>query len=307
MVLKQLYTESDRFSFYDTWEKERSLYYAGPLVLPEGPQSLFPFGMLQLQDSLYLDITEVPVVAYREYYHAMGLRAEVKPRFPFDYDSLYFSNPAMQFHPMVSVTKEQADGYCRWRGAVVNQQIALRRLRGEPEWEQDGEPLQVFMRLPTEEEFLVAASGGLDTTQYRFGYATLLQDVEFTSQDIEYLQERFWFRRSTAQIEAELERFVAGGNKMPVFNVRWPYAPSSLRLPIPTYVYSFRPNPLGFYHLVGNVSEWIGDRSYVMGGNFRQSINDFVLQEGEEMATENSTDVGFRCACILATQPPDNY
>ena len=294
-------------SFFDVWATERSLFYYGPVRREPGISPITQFGVLPLQGDKYLDETEVFVGAYREFlYHLSRDSADMErylPQLPVEVDSLYQTNPPFFFHPVVGVSRMQAEAYCAWRGQKINEQIQSMTEMGDSRWVDENGLMQVRMRLPTEDEWELAAGAGLDTAKYPYGYSTLLQHVAFDDEDVAYLHDRYWFGRSVAQVRGELEAFEATNHRLPVFNVFWPYAPEILQLPVPAYVYSFQPNDLGFYHMIGNVREWVADQPYSKGGSFLDPLVNISLQKGFEDPDGSYYLVGFRCLCELGQVP----
>ncbi|MBI5135896.1 MAG: SUMF1/EgtB/PvdO family nonheme iron enzyme [Nitrospirae bacterium] len=78
-------------------------------------------------DAFWIDRTEVPNLAYREFVRATGRRAPVDPRFPeyFSWEEGNFPS-GLERHPVVYVDWGDANAYCEWAG---------KRLPTEAEWE----------------------------------------------------------------------------------------------------------------------------------------------------------------------------
>lgn len=294
-------------TFFETWPSERSLYYKGPSVQPRENNFHLQYGLLPLRGSVYLDLAEVSVAGYREYlYHVSRDSSDIKhlmPNVPHSWDSLYQSNPPFLFHPVIGVSKQQAENYCTWRTQAVNAQIQQKLEEQQTKGVDSDSILYFSFRLPTEEEWEYAASAGLDTAKYPYGYSTLLQLASFDKEDYDYLNERYWFQLRPEQIEEELGAFQAANNRLPVFNISWPYTPDLLRLPVPGYVYSHQPNAYGFYHMIGNVREWVSDAEYTKGGSYMDPLTTISLQGGHKNDPSTLFLVGFRCACDVSRMP----
>jgi len=67
------------------------------------------------------------------------------------YVNYYFRHPAYRNFPMVNITKDQAEGYCEWLEGILNEKYS-----NDPK-----HPIQkIDVRLPTDEEWKLAARGG---------------------------------------------------------------------------------------------------------------------------------------------------
>lgn len=67
----------------------------------------------------------------------------------------YSSSPLFQSHPVVNVSKKQAELFCLWRTDIVN---AVYAIKSKNAWQRERFPYKVLYRLPTEREMINAQS-----------------------------------------------------------------------------------------------------------------------------------------------------
>lgn len=138
--------------------------------------SLIPPGEVILNDEttsvkeFYIFKTEIPNFHYREYLFKLemvGKKNEAKAAQPnskvwkeIDGDSgsfqnEYFTSPGFLMYPVVGVSYEQANDYCKWLEGIYNEQLAGKAV--------------VEVRLPTEAEWMQAARGKKTNAKYPWG------------------------------------------------------------------------------------------------------------------------------------------
>ncbi len=71
----------------------------------------------------------------------------------------FISDDYFLYYPVVGITYFQATNFCHWRSEAIRKKA-----------DNYNKTFQVTFRLPTEEEWIYAASAGLDTGIYSFGY-----------------------------------------------------------------------------------------------------------------------------------------
>jgi len=264
--------------------------------------------------SFYMDETEVSNQDYREFTHwtsrvypgdteklksitpdSSVWRSELAYNEP--YVENYFRHPAYAEYPVVGVTWEQAEAYCKWRTDRVNEQILVDKeilthdpsqsgqnvyttktylsglyqgTEGEepvenpdgttrrPKWE-DGILLPSY-RLPTEAEWEYAAYGLIGNVD-----GELLTDRKIYPWNGAYLRDDR--KKDKGQMKAN---FVRGrGDMMGMAGALNDNAD------IASPVFSYSPNDYGLYCMSGNVNEWVNDVYRPLSLNDMEEFNPY--------------------------------
>ena len=217
---------------------------------PDEPTFVFiPMGSMNLDDKIYtLDAfwifpTEVTNKEYNEFledlksqgrvddYDASAVRSEcwntLKLSLYEPYSQFYHNHPAYENYPVVGITKEGARLYCEWLSAKFDNKYTY--------------------RLPTRVEWIYAARGGLDVSDYPWGNKhirdkkgkVLCNFKEIGDENIKY--------------DDSLKTYcIVKGAKvgMPVLTAAYP------------------PNEFGLYDVAGNVAEMVQEDGIAMGGSW---------------------------------------
>ncbi|MDB5262079.1 MAG: gliding motility protein [Adhaeribacter sp.] len=234
--------------------------------------------------SFFMDETEVANIHYLEYlmfvkrdsaeefYRSALPDTTVWERelsFNDPYKQYYLRYPGFRFYPVVGVSWEQANDYCMWRSAKVNEKLASggnsggrrkfgifgkrKQAAGAEAPAEGGSNLSIESglhlpnyRLPTEAEWEYAAQAMIGTQ--------LDEDENQANRRI-YPWDGHQLRNPYGKKQGQfLANFKRG---------RGDYAGIAGSLNdgamITEYVYSYPPNDFGLYNMAGNVNEWVQD------------------------------------------------
>lgn len=171
----------------------------------------------------------------------------------------YYRYPSYNNHPVVGVTFRQAQDYCAWRTARVNEYLAA-----HPKEAKRWTNCTFEYRLPTAAEWTQAAAAGLDTTKYPWGF------------------EQIW-----------------NGRTGRVFHCRTADdEPSAHRIETTVSVWESGKNKLGYYGMIGNVAEMITEEGQAKGGSWQHDPDDSRVS-GTQTYRGAEKWLGFRCVCIV--------
>lgn len=241
---------------------------AQALKLPSSVSKEFveiPAGTLYLDgDSVrlrtyFISATEITNKQYRDYLvdlQTQNRAVEYKASLPdstvwnlnFEaYSKHYFRHPAYNNYPMVGITKQGAELYCRW----LNEKLVL---------EANGN-YKVEVHLPSQYEWMYAANGGAKHVVYTWGTPVLENAKGEKLCNFKMLgAENIHFNDSTGNYEV-----MSAVDFHPfMYN-------QSDNADITAPVKSYHPNAYGLYNMNGNVAEMIRNQDIAMGGSWNSS------------------------------------
>ncbi|MBI3509682.1 MAG: SUMF1/EgtB/PvdO family nonheme iron enzyme [Bacteroidetes bacterium] len=227
---------------------------------------LVPPGTVWLRDSVFIDETEIRNLDWLEYlYWTSRVRKEnyaallpdtlvwknscIDSSFK-NYTQFYLHHPSYRNCPVAGISYEQAIAFCKWRTDRVNEYYMVKL--DHYAWPQADSLThyteRVRYRLPTKAEWEYAASGGLNSGMYPYGFENTYDKRNMVCSNTKEMYDMF-------RTHKDVLYKVKGGT-----SVMLRYGPTQ-------EVYSGKPNSFGIYNLLGNVSELIAD-SVVKGYNY---------------------------------------
>jgi formylglycine-generating enzyme required for sulfatase activity len=257
---------------------------SGCTVFKKEPTQENPPGTVKINDTLFVDQTEVANVHWREYlyylnrfdsgnaYKALPDTLVWRDSNPFNepLTKYYFRHPMFNRYPAVGISYEQAVEFCKWRTYVANQGVYFRqnKIKDLKNHIQDSFPIKFYYRLASNKEWEMIAAGQLSATEFPYGH----KDV--------YAKWR--------------------GKKWKAFNCIYPEDSTKKTAPDGPYtvdVKAFLPNAYGTYNMIGNLSEMLSEKGTAKGGSFVHPLDSckIVLNQHYE---KPEVWLGFRCVAV---------
>lgn len=191
----------------------------------------------------------------------------------------YHSHPAYNHYPVVNISHEAAVLYCEWLTEFNQSKGLFAELEG----------YKVTYRLPTHEEWLIAAKGEAHHAPYAWGNARLRDKKGNFMANFQIVpQEKMSFDPETGTYALQSVRDTS--------QVWDPEFHGSADVTAP--VLSYAPNDLGLYNMNGNVAEMLSEPSLAAGGSWRHT--GFDIRNESLMTYEGpSPFVGFRTVAVV--------
>jgi formylglycine-generating enzyme required for sulfatase activity len=242
-----------------------------------------PYGTVKINDTLFVDRFEIRNVDWREYvyYKQKFDSLNAYKAFP---DTLvwldsttvsdplsqyYFSHPAFNLYPVVGISYEQAKDFCKWRTHVANQGDYFRskNIHDIENHIQDSFPIDYYYRLPTEAEWEMIASAGIDSAsrsfkKYHLKKGFRLYNVKETSDSLRLKKEN---GTGSFGYTAHAKSFFHFKNDT--------------------------------YNLIGNLAEMVAEKGIAKGGSYMHSYDSSKITVNQ-IYEKPERWLGFRCVAV---------
>ncbi len=173
----------------------------------------------------------------------------------------YHSHSSYDNYPVLTVTYENANNYCKWLTDQYNSD-PTRKFK------------KVIFRLPTKAEWVYAATGGKDRI---------------------YSWEGKYLRNKKGVYLANIKRIneanISYDSKNDNFKIIQTDVEKMYELTAEKR--SFYPNEFGLYNMIGNAAEMVAERGIAKGGSYNDTGYDVRVQSEKKYSTA-TTEIGFR-------------
>lgn len=243
---------------------------------------LIPPGTVKVNDSLFVDETEVANVHWREWVEAYLLNTKKDTisynRFlpdtlvwendhNFSLHEYYFKHPSFNMYPVVGISYIQAVEYCKWRTYMVNLNLYIKEKKIK-HVNLDSTyqfPIHIIYRLPTIDEWELIAKSGIDSNTKSF--------KKWKNHASNFFHTKETFERADS-INHEIR-------------------PSPLK--------AYFQNKYGVYNIIGNVAELTSTIGIAKGGSFKHSLDESNYLQ-QQFYSKPEKWLGFRCVAIIANK-----
>jgi formylglycine-generating enzyme required for sulfatase activity len=244
-----------------------------------------PPGTVRLNDTLFIDQTEIANVHWREYLYS--LIAEKKDTQAYQaalpdtmvwststvddpLSQYYLVHPGFNMYPVVGISYEQAIAFCKWRTYTANRVVYFRehKVTNFKDHLNDSVPIHFYYRLPTRDEWESAATPGLDSSTRIFRKYNSKEIFSFNTRErVDSLR-----RKCDGHTLFRSDQMVVSVKSLYVFKS-------------------------GTYNMIGNVAEMIADKGIAKGGSFQQPLDSCKI-ELEQHYDKPENWLGFRCVAV---------
>jgi len=203
------------------------------------------------------------------------------------YVEYYLRHPAYANYPVVGVTYEQSQAYCDW---------LTKKYMNEPKRKFK----KVIFKLPTSEQWVLAAKGKLDGAPFPWNGIDMQNSKGELLANFLYVDQASVWRDSVYQKnnsgQLEKKQIYRSGGVKGVF-----YSSSFSKIKnntgdVTMPVMSFQPNGYGLYNMAGNVEEFMREKGKTHGGSWRDPgfylLNN--VYENYDQSNSASSQRGFR-------------
>lgn len=242
-------------------------------------KSFVPPGTVNINDTLFADETEISNFSWREFVEFNRLKFgngspeyisslpdtlvwREKMTYNEPYVNYYYRHVAYKDYPVVGISYEQAVRFCKWRTERVHIYLEIKEgKRKEADRNNDYTgKLKFEYRLPTKQEWEAIAMPGIDQTKLKESKKNMYK----------------YNTVNTTSVASSLND----------------------NADVTAPVYSYWPNKLGIYNMLGNVNELIAEKGISKGGGWKTHSEDLSIWKDEEFSKPNAW-TGFRCVCVM--------
>ncbi|MCC5945804.1 MAG: SUMF1/EgtB/PvdO family nonheme iron enzyme [Bernardetiaceae bacterium] len=262
-------------------------------------------------DSLFIDESEIANVHWQEYLHyierdssAAYYRSQIpdtsivityeEPQTGEMFRISYYRYEGYRFYPLLGVSYEQAQAYCRWRSEVVSASLNKNKKSIY-----DGYEIRVTYRLPTEDEWERAAlCAQIDIKAYPYGKKEVWEKPQNVA-SVKDLHRRWAGRYSKKEIKKARKKYLKEV-KVPVFNTSHSKpVPKILRKAEDRFtksVYEGTPHACDkpIFNLIGNAAEMVAEKGIAKGGSWIHDIEESRIKD-RQLYRSPTPWLGFRC------------
>jgi formylglycine-generating enzyme required for sulfatase activity len=187
----------------------------------------------------------------------------------------YFSHPAYNDYPIVNISREGAEMYCKWLTVETNKYL-----------EEKGKPLINDVRIPADVEWSYAAMGGFPDAVYP--WHSKMIDKTYTNANQKIRNHRgcflanFCLKKFSERMDTTSECYKVKGK------YRGAYTTAGFMLGYEVFtvqVYSYNPNDYGLYCMSGNAAEMV---------NVTTDKGKKVIGVGTKGGSWNSSDLNLK-------------
>jgi formylglycine-generating enzyme required for sulfatase activity len=232
-------------------------------------------------DMVFMDEGEITNLDWKEYiywlsnYDTANMNAMLPDTFAWNrgevkasldaFRKYYFRHQAYHDFPVVGINRRQAEAYCQWRAARIM----------ETEWFKKSELDSIIFRLPTRNEWQMAARGKLSNSSM---WPWEGESIRFE----EPKKLRGLIRLNCKSKYSSNQKGVSPQQLDETF--------------ITTPSYSYWPNTFELYNMCGNVAEWTQE-GFAVGGSWNNYAEDCKIEAKHAQYTDtfSSKTIGFRC------------
>lgn len=259
------------------------IFISGCAISKKNPTKGNPPGTLKINDSLFVDQTEVANIHWREYLYYLekydsSNASNALPDTLVWRDSMiynepmveyYFRHPAFSYHPVVGASYEQVIEFCKWRTFAANQAIYFRenKIHDYKNHLTDTFPIRFYYRLPTKTEWEMIAAVGIDSNNRFFKKYKTKEIYNYNIQETnDSLRKKYHYHYL-----ADL-----------IYTVN---------------IKSYFTSKYGTYNMAGNVAEMISEKGIAKGGSFIHPLDSCRVWVNQRYQQPEYW-LGFRCVAI---------